>query len=136
MHREYTVRAAQAGVHVLCEKPMAVTEEECQEMIDAAEQHRVKLMIAYRLHFEEANLKAVELIKEGQIGEPLPVPDLIEALKDASPHVRGAAGKSAPTPTILPRERFRERGRPGGGGTSLVALAPIGRRFETTDGHR
>ncbi len=47
LHKEYAVRAAQAGVHVLCEKPMAVTEEECEAMIAAAERNRIKLMIAY-----------------------------------------------------------------------------------------
>jgi glucose-fructose oxidoreductase len=70
MHAEYTIRAAKAGVHVLCEKPMAVTVEECRRMIDACDKHRVKLMIAYRLHFEEINLKAIDLIRRGRIGEP------------------------------------------------------------------
>src|SRR4051794_37847345 len=70
MHCEYTVRAAEAGKHVLCEKPMAVTEDECRRMIAAAEANRVKLMIAYRLHFEEANLKVLEMIRQGEIGEP------------------------------------------------------------------
>ena len=70
MHAEYTIRAARAGVHVLCEKPMAVTAEECERMIAACREHRVKLMIAYRLHFEEINLKAVELVRRGRIGEP------------------------------------------------------------------
>ena len=51
MHCDFTVRAAQAGAHVLCEKPMAVTEDECKRMITAAEAAGVKLMIAYRLHF-------------------------------------------------------------------------------------
>jgi len=51
MHAEYTVRAARAGVHVLCEKPMAVTEDECRQMIEACRKADVKLMIAYRLHF-------------------------------------------------------------------------------------
>jgi glucose-fructose oxidoreductase len=68
-HCEYTVRAAKAGVHVLCEKPMAVTSEECREMISACADAGVKLMIAYRLHFEEANLTAVELVKKQKIGE-------------------------------------------------------------------
>jgi len=68
MHREYCVRAAQAGVHVLCEKPMAVTEEECRAMIDAAEQAHVKLMIAYRLHFEAGNLEAIRLAESGELG--------------------------------------------------------------------
>jgi glucose-fructose oxidoreductase len=70
MHAEYSIRAAQAGVHVLCEKPMAVTERECQAMIRAPQKHKVKLMIAYRLHFEEANLKAIEIVKSGKLGEP------------------------------------------------------------------
>jgi len=69
MHRDYTVRAADAGIHVLCEKPMAVTEEECEDMIQSCDRHNVKLMIAYRLHFEEANLNAIEIANSGKIGE-------------------------------------------------------------------
>lgn len=69
MHCDYTVRAAQAGVHVLCEKPMAVTEEECRQMIDVCQEREVKLMIAYRLHFEEANLKAAEIAQSEKLGE-------------------------------------------------------------------
>jgi predicted dehydrogenase len=70
LHCEYTVRAAKQGVHVLCEKPMAVTEEECRQMIAAAEKAGIKLMIAYRLHFEEANLRAIDTVRSGKIGEP------------------------------------------------------------------
>lgn len=70
MHAEYTIRAAKAGVHVLCEKPMAVTVGECQRMIDACRSNSVKLMIAYRLHFEEINLKVIDLVRRGRIGEP------------------------------------------------------------------
>lgn len=69
MHREFTERAAKAGVHVLCEKPMAMTEEDCQAMIATCAEHSVKLMIAYRLHFEPANLNAIEMVKSGVIGE-------------------------------------------------------------------
>jgi len=70
MHEEYTVRAAAAGVHVLCEKPMAVTVAECRRMVEACRRNRVKLMIGYRLHFEEINLKVMNLIRRGRIGEP------------------------------------------------------------------
>jgi predicted dehydrogenase len=69
LHREYAVRAAKAGVHVLCEKPLAVTEEDCEAMIDAANQNNVKLMTAYRLHFEKGNLEAVRLAKSGKLGK-------------------------------------------------------------------
>jgi predicted dehydrogenase len=70
LHADYTIRAAKHGVHVLCEKPMAVTEKECLAMIRACEKHDVRLMIAYRLHFEKANLSTVELVNSGKIGEP------------------------------------------------------------------
>lgn len=70
LHRDYTVQAATAGKHVLCEKPMAVTERECEEMEAAAARHDVRLMIAYRLHFEAANLRAIELVQSGKVGEP------------------------------------------------------------------
>ena len=70
LHRDYGVAAARAGIHVLCEKPLAVTEEECEDMIRAAREHDVRLMTAYRLHFEEANLKAVQIVNSGKIGEP------------------------------------------------------------------
>ncbi len=70
LHREYAVRAASAGIHVLCEKPMAVSEEDCRAMIAAAEKNNVKLMIAYRLHFERGNLEAVRLAKSGKLGDP------------------------------------------------------------------
>jgi predicted dehydrogenase len=70
LHCEYALRAAQAGVHVLVEKPMAVTEEECERMARAARDAGVKLMVAYRLHFERANLEAIEVARSGRIGEP------------------------------------------------------------------
>lgn len=69
LHREYVLRAAGAGAHVLCEKPLGVTEEECREMIEAADEAGVQLMTAYRLHFEEANLKAVKIARSGRLGE-------------------------------------------------------------------
>jgi glucose-fructose oxidoreductase len=70
MHCDFTVRTARAGVHVLCEKPMADNVAECEQMIRACAENRVKLMIAYRLHFEPANLRAITVVQRGQIGEP------------------------------------------------------------------
>ena len=61
MHAEYTIRAAKAGKHVLCEKPMANTVEECQSMIDACATAQRKLMIGYRLRYEPMTMRAIEL---------------------------------------------------------------------------
>ncbi|MCC6980338.1 MAG: Gfo/Idh/MocA family oxidoreductase, partial [Candidatus Melainabacteria bacterium] len=69
MHKEYAIRAAEAGVHVLCEKPMAMNSQECIDMTEACDKNNVKLMIAYRLHFEEANMKMVQAVADGKIGE-------------------------------------------------------------------
>src|ERR1700730_11045917 len=70
MHRAYTEAAARAGVHVLCEKPMAFEEADCESMIATTKEAGVKLMIAYRLHFERGNLEAVEIVNSGKIGNP------------------------------------------------------------------
>jgi len=69
MHAEYTIRAAKAGKHVLCEKPMAVSVAECEAMIAACKKANVKLMIAYRCHFEPMNLRAVQLLRDGVLGQ-------------------------------------------------------------------
>ena len=69
LHAQVTERAAGKGVHVLCEKPMAVTEAECERMIDACRENNVKLMIAYRLYFEKANLGAIAAAKSSKLGD-------------------------------------------------------------------
>lgn len=70
LHASFAIRAAKAGVHVLCEKPMAPTEKECRAMIAAARAASVRLMVAYRLHFDPANLEAIRDIRSGKLGEP------------------------------------------------------------------
>jgi predicted dehydrogenase len=69
MHAEYTIRAAKAGKHVLCEKPMSTNVAEAEAMIAACKAANVKLMIAYRCHYEPTNLKAVKLIRDGALGQ-------------------------------------------------------------------
>jgi len=69
MHAEYTIRAAKAGKHVLCEKPMANTPADCQAMIDACRTAGKKLMIAYRIRYEPFNLRAAEMIAAGKLGK-------------------------------------------------------------------
>jgi glucose-fructose oxidoreductase len=67
-HREFAVRAAQAGVHVLCEKPLAATLAEARAIHRAAERHDVRLMVAYRLHFDPATLHALEAARSEKMG--------------------------------------------------------------------
>lgn len=69
MHAEYTIRAAKAGKHVLCEKPMAISSTECRAMIKACRDHNVKLMIAYRVHYDPTWLKIRDLVRSGAIGD-------------------------------------------------------------------
>lgn len=73
MHAEYTIRAAKAGKHVLCEKPMANSVKECEQMIAACKQAGRKLMIAYRCQYEPTNLKAIELLRQGYVGDIISV---------------------------------------------------------------
>jgi len=68
-HADWTVRAAESGLHVLCEKPLATSVRDCERMIDACARNNVRLMTAYRLHFERCNLEVAELVRRGRIGE-------------------------------------------------------------------
>jgi glucose-fructose oxidoreductase len=70
LHCDYTVEAARAGVHVLCEPPMALVADECRRMIRTCLTHHTKLMLAYRFHFRPAWQKALELARAGEIGLP------------------------------------------------------------------
>jgi len=69
MHAEYTIRAFAAGKHVLCEKPMAVTSDECRKMIDAGQQAGKKLMIAYRLRHEPFNQAMIDMGRKQAYGK-------------------------------------------------------------------
>jgi predicted dehydrogenase len=69
MHAEYTIRAARAGKHVLCEKPMAVSVSECDQMIDECRKAGRMLAIGYRLHFEPYNRELMRLAREKIFGD-------------------------------------------------------------------
>ena len=68
MHREYTERGAKIGKHILCEKPMATSTHDCEQMIAACKQANVKLMIAYRQQYEPMNREIVKMVKAGTLG--------------------------------------------------------------------
>lgn len=69
MHAEYTIRAAKAGKHVLCEKPMATSSTECRAMIAACKEANVKLMIAYRIHYDPMWIKIRDIARSGTLGD-------------------------------------------------------------------
>jgi len=101
LHAEYSIRGAQAGKHVMCEKPMANTVEECQAMIAAAKKADRKLMIAYRAQYEPYNLAAIELAQSGKLGK-------LKAI--ASDHGRNLDPKD-------PADRWRANKKLAGGGS-------------------
>ncbi|MEP6596683.1 MAG: Gfo/Idh/MocA family oxidoreductase [Ginsengibacter sp.] len=69
MHAEYVIRAANTGKHVWCEKPMAVTADECQSMIDACNKNKVKLSLGYRMHHEPNTQKIIQFGKDKTYGD-------------------------------------------------------------------
>lgn len=71
MHCDFALRALNAGIHVLVEKPMAASVEECEQMIEAAVRNDRACMVGYRLHFEPANLRTLDAVRHGEIGEPI-----------------------------------------------------------------
>ena len=68
MHAEYTIRAAKAGKHVICEKPMGLNVKECEQMIKACKEAKVKLSVGYRLYFEPHHLEVRRLGTEKALG--------------------------------------------------------------------
>lgn len=70
MHKDFAIRAAERGVHVLCDKPFTTSVADAEEVMEAARRGGAKIMIAYRLHFEPATLAAIEAVRSERIGAP------------------------------------------------------------------
>ncbi|MCE2612037.1 Gfo/Idh/MocA family oxidoreductase [Flavobacteriaceae bacterium D16] len=71
MHAEFSIRAARAGKHVICEKPMALNVAECDEIIQACKEAGVKLGMGYRLHSEPYTQQIKTFVQENTFGNPL-----------------------------------------------------------------
>ena len=84
MHREFVLRTAAAGKHILCEKPMATSSEDAQAMIDAAATARVKLMIAYRCRYEPHHLDLIRRARDGSLG-PIKLIEAVNAQNQGDP---------------------------------------------------
>ncbi len=85
-HKDFAVRAAKAGKHVWCEKPMAMTPQDCQAIIDACAENNVRLSIGYRMLHEPNTQSLIELTKQQAYGK------ITEATAEA-----GYAGSDPPT---------------------------------------
>ena len=86
MHKEYTIRALEAGKHVLCEKPMATNVADAEAMVAAARAANRKLMIAYRCHYEPHNLEAMRRVRSGRYGKArLVVTDMVRQSDPSDP---------------------------------------------------
>jgi glucose-fructose oxidoreductase len=68
LHVEHTIAAAKTGKHVICEKPMANTVAECDAMIAACRQAKVRLFVGYRLHFEPHHMEFKRIAREKEFG--------------------------------------------------------------------
>lgn len=71
MHADFSIRAARAGKHVICEKPMAISVAECDAIINACQEARVRLGIGYRLHSEPYTREIKRFVREHTFGDPL-----------------------------------------------------------------
>ena len=96
LHADYAIRAARAGKHVLVEKPLAISEAECQAIISAAEEARVHVMTAYRLHNEPGTLDLLARIAAGEIGTPRLCTALFSFRVDPTNHRLSAAHWGGP----------------------------------------
>jgi predicted dehydrogenase len=69
LHKEYTIRAAKAGKHVICEKPMSVSVKDCEEMLAACKKANRLLSIGYRMHFEPYTAELIRISRKQEYGK-------------------------------------------------------------------
>src|SRR5690606_8062796 len=119
LHAEYTIRALEAGKHVLCEKPMASTAAECERMIAAAKANGRQLGVACRVHFEPTNREAMRRIVAGELG----------ALR----HVQCDHGFNA-NPQFPPHKWRLEKALAGGGSMYDIGIYGLNTSLMMLDG--
>jgi len=96
LHHDIVVSAAQAGKHILCEKPMAMNVAQCTEMIQAAEENRVKLQIGFMRRFDEEFRRAKKAVQRGDIGEVVLVKSLTHGPSTPKPWQYDVSGSNGP----------------------------------------
>ena len=108
LHKEYTIRAAEAGKHVICEKPMALNAQECRNMIEACNKNKVRLSVGYRMHYEPHTQEIIRMGQEKVFGTVL--------------QVTGGAGFVMPSSLY---DNWRLRESMGGGAMMDMGVYPL-----------
>ncbi|WP_280737718.1 MULTISPECIES: Gfo/Idh/MocA family oxidoreductase [unclassified Enterococcus] len=95
-HKEIVIAAAQAKKHILCEKPLAMNEQECLEMIAAAQEHQVKLQVGFMRRFDESFQEAKKIVDSGQIGDVVLIKSLTHGPSEPKPWMYDISKSSGP----------------------------------------
>ncbi|WP_174297347.1 Gfo/Idh/MocA family protein [Sphingomonas bacterium] len=101
-HAEFAIPALQAGLHVLSEKPLEITSEKAQSIVDAAAASSARLMVAYRLHFEPATLDAIRRIRAGELGEVMAFTSAFAQMVDPANHRANSGDLAGPLLDMAP----------------------------------
>jgi myo-inositol 2-dehydrogenase/D-chiro-inositol 1-dehydrogenase/scyllo-inositol 2-dehydrogenase (NAD+) len=122
-HRDIVIKAAQAGKHILCEKPMAMTREECREMIAAAENNQVKLQIGFMRRFDAGFRRARDIIDSGAIGQVVMVKSLTRGPSTPQEWMYDIEKSNGPLAEVNSHDIDTLRGLTGSEAVSLYAMA-------------
>ena len=122
-HHDIVVEASTAGKHVLCEKPMAMTVAECEDMIAAAESTSTKLQIGFMRRFDAGFQRAKQLVDEGRIGDVVMVKSLTRGPSTPQPWMYDIAASSGPLAEVSSHDIDALRWLSGSEVQSLYAIA-------------
>jgi len=122
-HRDIVVAAAEAGKHILCEKPMAMNTRECDEMIQAADKNKVKLQIAFMRRFDRDFMTAKERIDGGEIGEVVLVKSLTHGPSVPQPWMYDIRKSNGPLAEVNSHDIDTLRWFTGGEFSEVYAIA-------------
>lgn len=132
-HKEIALEAAANGKHILCEKPMAMDADECQQMIDAAEKAGVKLQIAFMRRFDEGFMEAKSVVDSGEIGEVVLVKSLTRGPSIPKPWMYDISKSNGPLAEVNSHDIDTMRWLAGSEFKSVYCLAGNYRAPEVRD---
>ncbi|WP_086351083.1 Gfo/Idh/MocA family oxidoreductase [Candidatus Enterococcus clewellii] len=129
-HKEIVIAAAKAGKHILCEKPLAMDENECLEMIAAAEENHVKLQVGFMRRFDESFQEAKRIIDSGAIGEVVLVKSLTHGPSEPRPWMYDISNSNGPIGEVNSHDLDTLRWFTG---SEVVSIYSIGGNFRSPE---